>query len=302
VAVGTVLYAFLDGPDLTPLATAEVTDASLTGPNGPVPFDAYGSSAPTGIAITPNDRLQQFTTYTATISAEVTPEGGGTTRTFTKTWSFTTGGLENLLSIEHVLAGSDGTLGISAYTTAPNPSFTATGPGSPQTGPLVAPLPWPSAMGETKLDRRGTWHVCVRSGGPGTDYRLAEKCVDVIGGRDPVPPPPPAPPAAPKPAPLLTFAPGARARLTGRTLAIPLRCAAVCRLSVRGTITAGGRRVTVPPTTKRGDTRTTAIHLTLSRALAARVRRAKQRKVALAIAAGPATGKVKTYKKTLAIR
>jgi hypothetical protein len=53
---------------------------------------------------------------------------------------------------------------------------------------------------------------------------------------------------------------------------------------------------------ERGDTRTTAIRLTLTRAVAARVRRAKVRRVALTITARPTTGAAKTYKKTLAIR
>jgi hypothetical protein len=195
---------------------------------------------------------------------------------------------------------------VSVMSASQTASVSATGPGTPVTAAVrfaIAGSPTSPAFATLKLDRFGTWHVCMRSGGPGTDYRLAEPCVDVTAGRDPVPAPsPPAAPPKPAVAPLVTFGAGARARLTGRTLAIPLRCAAVCRLSVRGTITAGGRRINVPPTTKRGDTRTTAIHLTLSRALAARVRRAKQRKVALAITARPAAGEVKTYKKTLAIR
>jgi hypothetical protein len=306
VAVGTVLHAFFDGPDLTPQATAEVTSATLTGPRGSVPVDAYGSPAPTRVTITPRDRLQQYTTYTATVSADVQPEGGGSARAFTRTWSFTTGGLENKVTILGASSAEDGGVWVSIDSVSHAATVAATGPGTPATAPidfLIPSSPWSPAFGYVKLDRRGTWHVCARSGGPGTEYRVAEDCRDIVAGRDPAPPAPPPPPAPPRATPpLLSFPSAARARLTGRTLAIPVHCAAVCRLAVRGTIIAGPRRLALPPTSRHGNTKTTAIRVTLSRTLAARIRRAKVRKVALTIVARPAVGKGKMYRKTLAIR
>jgi hypothetical protein len=319
VAVGPVLYAFFDGPGLTPAATVDVTEATLTGPGGTLPVDASVTTTPTAVELTPHDRLHQFTTYTTTVSADVTPEGGGAARPFARTWSFTTGGLENGAFIDTFGREPDGGLWVGVASQSHTATVTATGPGTPAAAPvdfLIPSSPWSPAFAYVKLDRLGTWHVCLSSGGPGTDYRLTEYCADVTAGPGAslplslptLPDPPPTPagtqPSAPPPvAPaLLTFAAGAHARLLGRTLTVPVRCAASCRLSARGTITAGARRYALPAATTRGTATSTTVRIRLSRLVATRVRAAKPRKVALTITAKPASGSTETYKKTLPIR
>lgn len=101
---GPYLYVMFDGPDLTPFDTATATAATLTGPGGPVDVARVDNNhtpglegyLPPGMQVIPRSTLQPATTYTATVSAGVTTQGGaGPARSFSRTWSFTTGARAN---------------------------------------------------------------------------------------------------------------------------------------------------------------------------------------------------------------
>ena len=95
---GPYLYVMFDGPDLTPFDDAAATGASLTGPQGAVNIavvDNHTSGLenflPTGMQVIPRAPLRPGTTYTASVAASVTTQGGiGPPRAFSRAWSFTT--------------------------------------------------------------------------------------------------------------------------------------------------------------------------------------------------------------------
>lgn len=302
---GGAAYAFFDGPDFDPAhpAAAKATSASLTGPGGAdVPVyvrDATTAvstaSMPTEVQLVPKAELKPFTTYTASVAADVTPAGGGATRPFTRTWSFTTGALENFLQIEwaqhYDSFGTDpSTLTVALTSRAPHVTATATGPGTTATASAdTVPMPPGDARVTLRLDQHGPWHICVQSGGAGTDYKAASTCTDVVGGAAPK-----APPAifVPNPAPRRTapklkvsLLKTAKARWRGRTVTVSgVRCSAACTLRVGGTVKLGGKAVRLgSKTVSRKGAGVVTIKYTISKSLAARLRRAHVRKVALTI-------------------
>ena len=319
---GPYLYVSFDGPAVDLYASAQSTSATLTGPDGAVPVSVADNTTagltnylPTGMEVIPDSPLKTTSTYTATVSANITPSGGGAPIAFTKTWSFTTGGKDNATAIYDLTAAADGDLAVWLGSTAPSAAVTATGPGTPTTA--TVPVSGMSARTTLHLDRRGTWRVCVRSGGIGTDWQAAERCQDVTAGIDPpaavVTPPaeavvtPPAiapPPVAPvaTPTPLAAFPARVKARLSGRSLTVPVRCAAGCTLKATATLTAGTRKIKLARfTVKHAKAGTFTVRFTLSKATAQRLRAARKRHLALTVVATPTKGKAMTLRKTLSI-
>lgn|GEM_PF-3264415 len=97
---GPYLYVSFDGPTLDPGATAQATGATLTGPDGAALPVAVADNTtpgledylPPGMEVIPRAALQPQTTYAASVTATVTPSGGGAPVPFSSAWSFTTGG------------------------------------------------------------------------------------------------------------------------------------------------------------------------------------------------------------------
>jgi hypothetical protein len=296
---GPYLYVMFDGPDLAPWSTAQATGATLTGPAGAVPVVTVDNTTagltnylPTGMEVIPSSPLQPNTTYTAAVSANVTPGGGNNVaRAFTRTWSFTTGGPPNAIRITGTATASGGSLTVAVTSTAPGATVTASGPGSPAQAAVAG------GGASLKLDRAGAWHVCAQSGGPGTGYRVAQDCVDVAAGADPAPVVIPPKPVAPKA--LVTFTKGAKALFHGRTLTVSgVRCAAACTLKVSATVRAGSRTTKLRAlTVKRKGAGAATIKYTLSKTVARRLRAARSRRLALTLAPKGAA----TVRKTVAI-
>ncbi|HEY6761563.1 MAG TPA: hypothetical protein VI318_18830 [Baekduia sp.] len=313
---GPVLYAFFDGPDLDPADTSatKTTSASLTGPGGAaVAVDAHDFSTPflpTEVQLVPRAALAPFTTYHASVSADVTPPGGGAARSFTRAWSFTTGALENAMVVREYsdLDSNDlptgiWTLGVGSR--APQVTLTATGAGQTITQTAPSPDYWTGARFTVPL-APGAWHVCFTSGGPGTDYRPVSVCESItsVGAQTEQSPTPPAQPPtlagpAPKPTKVVaSLAHGAKASLRGRVLSLPIRCSAACTLKVAGTVTEGRKATRLRSVTvKRKTAGTVTVKYTLSKAAARRLRAARSRRLTLTIV--PKGGA--TVRKTLAI-
>jgi hypothetical protein len=205
---GPYLYVSFDGPDFdvdAPGAT-HATAASLTGPDGQVAVEARDSTTPysaTGVPshvqLVPHDPLKPFAHYTASITAEVAPAAGDAARRFTKTWSFTTGALENAIAqpfvAGNVFRADPSSYFVEIYSRAPHVTVTATGPGTTATGSGDNPIGTYIGAGiNLHLDQPGIWHFCARSGGDGTDFRPASYCWDAMGGAAPKPPVVAAPP------------------------------------------------------------------------------------------------------------
>ncbi|HEX8104990.1 MAG TPA: hypothetical protein VF533_20380 [Solirubrobacteraceae bacterium] len=176
---GPYLYVMFDGPDLTPFDTARATAASLTGPDGAVEAVSVDNATPglegflpTGMELIPRRPLRPRATYTASVSADVTTQDQtGPSRSFTRTWSFTTGQLGNAIHIDR-LRTLDRHADVFAQSRAPGATVTATGPGTPATAPLGA-----DGRAAFDLDADGTWRFCARSGGADADYEPAEDCL-----------------------------------------------------------------------------------------------------------------------------
>jgi hypothetical protein len=96
---GPYLYVMFDGPDLTPFDTAHASTATLTGPQGAVSIAVADNTTaglagylPTEVEIIPRSPLKANASYTASVTANVSTQGGGgPQRAFGRTWSFTTG-------------------------------------------------------------------------------------------------------------------------------------------------------------------------------------------------------------------
>jgi hypothetical protein len=302
---GSVVYAFFDGPDFGPFfdaadpATARATAWSLTGPDGvrlavdvrdadTPSFTATG--LPTEVQLVPRAALQPFTKYTASVTADVTLPDDGPTRSFTKTWSFTTGALENSVGKPWIAgqgAGGDpSSYFLELYSRAPQVTVTATGPGTTTTGTGTSPLAtYIGAQISLHLDRPGTWHFCATSGGSGTNFRAASYCWDDTAGVTPKAPPVVTVPA-PKPAKLVVSVPkGTKAKWHGRTLTVAgLRCSATCSLKVGGKVEAGGKTTKLRTVTvSRRRAGTVTVKYTLSKTAARRLRAARTRRVVLTI-------------------
>jgi hypothetical protein len=304
---GPVLFAFFDGPDLDPAdqAATHVTAASLTGPDGaPVAIDAKDVWAPTSsseVRIVPRSGLAPFTTYHASVTADVTPPGG-TARSFTHAWSFTTGALQNKLDLREYGDLDVPTLtltGVFKFTVgsrAPQVTMTIAGPGTTMTQTAKSADYWTfPARFSVPLDR-GVWHVCFTSGGEGTDYRPASACRDMTSFGSPQQQAPaqvqqtPITGAAPKPvtAPAklkVSLAKGAKATWRGRVLTVSgVRCSAACALKVGATVKAVGRSYALKSLgVSRRSAGTVSVKLILSKSAAARVRRARKPRLALTI-------------------
>lgn len=95
---GPYLYVMFDGPDLTPFDVATAAGAVLSGPEGPVSVAVVDNKTPgldgylpTGMQVIPRAPLRPGATYTASVAASVTTQGGGgPPRAFSHTWSFST--------------------------------------------------------------------------------------------------------------------------------------------------------------------------------------------------------------------
>ena len=182
---GPYLYILADGPwtqdwvHVRPFSLTNqphVSAASLTGPTGLVEVRTIGSDnsningyEPSGTAwVIPAKPLQPLAKYTASVTlTDYTGE------TLTKTWTFTTAGIENSLVI-----GDD--LGfVSVDSTAKNVSVTARNLAS---GVTVA-LRTAEAQGSWQASDRGLpvghYSVCASSGGPPTTYQPVTQCVNV---------------------------------------------------------------------------------------------------------------------------
>jgi hypothetical protein len=308
---GPYLYVSFDGPALDPFAKASGATATLMGPEGPVDVavvdnttNGVGDLLPTGMEVIPRAALRPDASYTASVSATVTPWGGGAAMPFTFTWSFTTGGKVNAVAIPAWNA-TGAALAVSVRSTAPGATVTATGPGTAASGVVGAVGGDGTGTAALTLDRAGTWHVCAASGGTGTGWAAASACVDVAAGADPVVAPVVVPPVAFAPPPKAvvrpvapaSFASGVKARLRGRALTVPVRCAAACALKVTATVTAGKRtsrvRAVKASRTKAG---TVTVRFVLSKMVARRLRAARVRRVALTVVTGGTT-----LRKTLSV-
>jgi hypothetical protein len=303
---GPALYALFDGPDLGagPVpAKTEATAATLTGPDGiPLAVDVHdtahrlGPGVPTEVQMVPHDGLAPFTTYHAAVTADVTPPGG-TARSFTHAWSFTTGALENSLDlyeygdIDLATLTTTGTFTFGIRSRAPQVTLTATSPDATITQTSTSTDAVNGARFTLPL-ARAVWHVCFTSGGPGTDYRPASRCENMTSFGPPTPPTPTPTPSpvvnAAAPAPVATVAAslarGAKARLRGRVLSVPVRCSAACSLKVAGTIKAGGKTIRLTrASASRKSAGTVTVKYMLSKAAARRLRTAHTRRLALTI-------------------
>jgi hypothetical protein len=314
---GPHLYVFFDGPDFDPAAPAKahVTAATLTGPDGAVPVDTWDDTTadvpatlPSSVQLIPVAALKPSATYTASVTALVTPVAGGAARTFTKTWSFTTAAerANHLLSYgayTDIYSGQTRALYVSE---APNAVVTATGPGTAATGTPTAPDPGSSASAVLlPIDRKGDWRVCVSSGGPGTGYRAASVCSTARLGGDPLPsfgPPAARPVVTPTPRPKLKVSvpKAAKARRRGRVVTVSgVRCSAACTLRVTAAVRVG--RKTYRLGTARVARRSAGavrFKYTMSKAAATKVAHARTRRLALTIAT---TSRTKAVHATLAV-
>ena len=170
---GPYLYVMFDGPTLTLSDVASATSATLTGPEGAVDVARVDNTTPglvgylpIGMQVIPRAPLQPNTTYTATISATVTTQGGtGPQRVLGRTWSFTTDALPDTV----ITAGPPSL----TNSTSASVSFSSTKPGS------------------TFLCRRdaASWQLCSNpatltglSDGPHT---FSVRATDASGNADP---------------------------------------------------------------------------------------------------------------------
>jgi len=262
---GPYLYVMFDGPGLSVFATARATAASLTGPEGPVSVVTVDNTTsglqgylPTGMEVIPRTPLRAGAAYRASVTASVS-DSGVPARTFTRTWTFTTGKAPN--SVALTSASSSGReLTVSGRSDAPGAVVTATGPGTATSVPLN-----PAGNTSFTVPADGTWRVCVRSGGDRSEYQPAEQCVDLVaqapsgggGGKDPDPrvpdprlpeprmPDPRVPdPGVPDPRlPSQLRLGTAVTRRTARDIRVLAACSAACDITASGSVSAGYRRV-----------------------------------------------------------
>lgn len=243
---GPYLYVMFDGPGLSVFAAARATGASLTGPDGPVSVVSVDNTTsglegylPTGMEVIPRAPLRAGATYRASVTASVS-DSGVPARTFTRTWTFTTGKAPNRVALTSA-SSSGRQLTVSGRSDAPGAVVTATGPGAATSVPLS-----PSGSTSFPVTADGTWRVCVRSGGENSDFQPAEQCVDLVA-RGPAPPPLPPPPRVPPPGP----GPGTSSlqvgisvtRKTVRDIGVLVACSAACDITASGSVTAGRRSV-----------------------------------------------------------
>lgn len=246
---GPYLYVSFDGPDLTPFDTAHATAATLTGPSGPVDVAVADNTTagltsylPTGMELIPRAPLAQGMTYTASVTADVTTHGGGPTRSFSYTWSFTTIGIrDNAVEITGV-ASTGRTVAVTVASSAPGAVVDATGPGAATSAAVGA-----GGVASLALPADGAWQLCARSGGNGTSFRIASDCttVTVTAPAAVVVTPPPIA-TIPTPPKTTSAAYAARASLKGRTVRVVVTCRAACRASASATVRRGGLRFALP--------------------------------------------------------
>ena len=230
---GPYLYVMFDGPDLMPGQPATAPSATLTGPDGPVEVVVAGNETPgledflpTGMEVIPRNPLAPGQTYAVSVAATVAG------RPFSHAWSFTTGALENAVSIDSLSADADRRVRATVASTAPGGTLTLTGPGTPVTVPVAA-----SGPTVVQVDAPGAWTACARSGGGATGYRAAEACRPVT-----VPAPPTIPTPGPGPGPAVSVKPyTVRLTHTGRKVFVTIQANATIRF--KGRLTGGRRRV-----------------------------------------------------------
>lgn len=190
-STGPYLYVMFDGPDLTVFDRATVTGATLAGPDGPVDVAAVDNATPglagylpTGVELIPRAPLRPRSTYVASISANVSTQGGqGPARAFARTWSFATGLLDNAVSITSTSA-TGRVVRVAVRSDAPEATVVATGPGTTTTAPVAG------QAATLRLDADGAWQICADSGGGATDYLPARDCVTTDVYEPPVAQPP----------------------------------------------------------------------------------------------------------------
>jgi len=127
---GPYLYVMFDGPTVTLQDIAQGSSATLTGPQGPLTVSVVDNGTPglrgylpTGMQVIPIAPLLPATTYTASVAASVTTQGGiGPPRSFSHTWSFTTEALPDT----SITSGPSGAVASSSASFA----FSSTKPGS----------------------------------------------------------------------------------------------------------------------------------------------------------------------------
>jgi hypothetical protein len=271
---GPYLYVMFDGPDIVPWSSAHATAASLTGPSGPVDVavadnttDGLVNYLPPGMELIPRAPLATGTTYTAAVTADVTPGGGAPARTFSYTWSFTTSGIRDH-KVKVTFAQALGrAIAITVTSDAPGAAVDATGPGATTAAPVGA-----DGIARMTLPADGTWQVCARSGGGATGFAAASDCTSVAVAV------PQALGPRPGPGPGLTPTTGvaytASAALKGRTVRVTVKCRAACRVRASGTVRRGGLKITLPAKrATRSKAGTIAVALTISKKQAARLAR-----------------------------
>ncbi|MBA2347843.1 MAG: hypothetical protein H0V81_06050 [Solirubrobacterales bacterium] len=177
---GPYLYVLFDGPDLSPSSRAQVTRATLSGPDGPVALATVDNTTPglvgylpPGAELIPRAPLRPESVYRASVTASVGGSGVAA-RTFSHRWSFTTGLLPNAVRFSTITRFPDSLTVEGATSDAPGAVLSATGPGRSVSAPLD-----PGGKATVGFDENGTWRVCLRSGGPGTGFVSAESCRNV---------------------------------------------------------------------------------------------------------------------------
>ena len=129
---GPYLYVMFDAPALRASDIAWATGATLTGPGGAVSVATVDNTTPglegylpTGMQVIPRAPLLPGTTYTASVSASTTTQGGiGPAQPFTKTWSFTTDSLpDTTITAGPAALVNSSAASLSFESTKPNSTF-----------------------------------------------------------------------------------------------------------------------------------------------------------------------------------
>ncbi|WP_445152009.1 Ig-like domain-containing protein [Baekduia sp. Peel2402] len=290
---GPYLYVMFDGPDIAPWSSAHATAASLTGPSGPVDVAIADNTTnglvnylPPGMELIPRAPLATGTTYTAAVTADVTPGGGGPARAFSYTWSFTTSGIrDNKVKVTFAQALGRA-VAISVTSDAPGAVVEATGPGATTSAAVGA-----DGFARMVLPADGTWQVCARSGGGATGFTAVSDCTSVS-----VAAPPPIVGGGNGPGDGNRTTTGvaytASAALKGHTVRVTVKCQAACRVRASGTVRRGGLKVTLPAKrATRSKAGTVAVALTIAKKQAARLaRRSGKRVITIKLTVADAKG------------
>lgn len=176
---GPYLYAMIDGPWST-FARARITQASLSGPEGPVAIRTVDNHTPglegylpTGGELIPLRPLRARQTYTAALSATVTSADSQTPTPVAHQWSFTTLGLEPNVRID---AAVETRRGVRVSYNADTPAAAQVGLYSPS-GSLGASAAVAKGQTAVMAVAPGRWTACYKVELAG-DYDETQGCID----------------------------------------------------------------------------------------------------------------------------